>query len=252
MVWGSIGYHDSRQPEGIRLSGERPSVRVGFAAIYGPFGSAPDTTVTLDSTLIQVRLVPPAARSPGGGAADTVRTVRHLQATGVRAGRGGWVSLALGYQFSGSYSVDLSGPGGTLRSTPPVGGPFGGAFFGPFDVGRRGGRLSWSGAFSATLLRLNDATGRSGSTGVQYSTETTLAPEFHLVLALRVHPGVRCLAGVSYQDIKWVAIRYRSAIEGEALPPSVEQQLPTRLHMTTLHLTLGFSFTARDLLRKME
>jgi hypothetical protein len=252
MVWGSIGYHDPGQPDRIRVSGGRPSNRLGFAALYGPFGSEPDTTVTLDSTVTQVSLVPPPGSSGADGAADTVRTVRHMQARSVRSGRGGWVSLAFGYQYSGSYSVDLSGSGGTLRSTPPVAGPFCGAFFGPFRVGRRGGPLSWSGAISAMLVRLDDATGRSGSTGVRYSTETTLAPEAHLVLALRVHPGVRCLAGLSYQEVKWVAIRYRSAIEAEPLPASEEQQLPTRLKFKTVHLTLGFTFTGRDLLRKSE
>lgn len=246
LIWGSAGYRDTRNPERFSLSDGHPIVRGGFAALYGPFGGQPDTTVTLDSVRTSVEWMQHPAKEPGATRADTMRTVRTVFSRHTLPGRDGWVSLAVGYQYSGTYRVDLRGAAGTLTSTFPVGGFYAAAYFGPFTVWRAPRPLTWYTGLGAGIVQLSDANGTSGATLVRFNTERALAPEATLMLDWRVHRGVRVLGGVSAQHIRWSAIRYRAPSE-QPLPDDALRGLPDGLRLTTVHLTLGLGFDASEL-----
>ena len=224
-------------------------MRGGFAALYGPFGGQPDTTVTLDSVRTMVEWVQRPALSPGATRVDTVRAVRTVFSRHTIPGRDGWVSLAVGYQYSGAYRVDLSGSGGTLAATFPVGGFYGAAYFGPFPVWHVPRAIFWYGGLGAGIAQLSEANGLSDMTLVRFNTERALAPEASLLLGWRVHRGVRVLGGVSAQHIRWSAIRYRAPSE-QPLPDAALRQLPDRLRLTSVHLILGVGFDASELFAK--
>jgi len=246
IVWGSLGYRDVRHPERFFLSDRHPLVRGGFAALYGPFGGQPDTTVTLDSVRTMVEWVQRPAELPGASRADTVRAVRTVHSHHTIPGRDGWVSLAVGYQYSGTYRVDVSGRGGTLASTFPVGGFYATAYFGPFPVWRASRAFFWYGGLGAGIVQLSDANGLEDTTLVRFNTERALAPEASLLLGWRVHRGVRVLGGMSAQHIRWSAIRYRAPSE-LPLPDAAMRRLPDRLRLTSIHLVLGVGFDASEL-----
>jgi hypothetical protein len=81
---------------------------------------------------------------------------------------------------------------------------------------------------------------------VRFDTERTLAPEASLLLGWRVHRGVRVIAGMSAQHIRWSSIRYRAPSE-LPLSDAVLRRLPDGLRLTSVHLNLGVSFDASDL-----
>jgi hypothetical protein len=161
-------------------------------------------------------------------------------------GRDGWVSLAVGYQYSGAYRVDVHGDLGALTSTFPVGGVYASALFGPFSVWHGTRSTFWYATLGASLPQLRQANGSSDSTLVRFDTERALAPEASLLLGWRVHRGVRVIAGMSAQHIRWSSIRYRAPSE-LALPDAVLRRLPSGLRLTSVHLNLGVSFDASDL-----
>jgi len=249
FIWGSVGYRDTRHPERFYLSDRHPAVRGGFAALYGPFGGQPDTTVTLDSVRTMVEWEQRPAQSPGATRVDTVRAVRTVFSRHTLPGRDSWVSLAVGYQYSGTYRVEMSGSGGTLTSTFPVGGFYAAAYFGPFPVWRASRAMFWYAGLGAGLVQLSDANGLSDTTPVRFNTERALAPEASLLLGWRVHRGVRVLSGVSAQHIRWSAIRYRAPSE-QPLSDAVLRQLPDGLRLTSVHLMLGVGFDASELFTK--
>jgi hypothetical protein len=246
LIWGSLGYRDTRHPERFYLSDRHPVVRGGFAALYGPFGGQPDTTVTLDSVRTMVEWMQRPAQTPGATRVDTVRAVRTVFSRHTIPGRDGWVSLAVGYQYSGTYRVDLSGTRGRLASTFPVGGFCAAAYFGPFPVWGAPRAMFWYGGLGAGLVQLSDANGLSDTTLVRFNTERALAPEASLLLGWRVHRGVRVLGGVSAQHIRWSAIRYRAPSE-QPLPDAALRRLPDGLRLTTVHVILGVGFDASEL-----
>ncbi len=246
LIWGSAGYRDTRHPERFYLGDRHPIVRGGFAALYGPFGGQPDTTVTLDSVRTSVEWKQRPAREPGATRADTMRSVRTVYSRHTIPGRDGWISLAVGYQYSGTYRVDLRGSAGTLASTFPVGGFYAAAYFGPFTLWRAPRALTWYAGLGAAMVQLSDANGRSDTTLVRFNTERAMAPEASLMLDWRVHRGVRVLGGLSAQHIRWSAIRYRAPSE-QPLPDAALRLLPDGLRLTTVHLTLGLGFDASEL-----
>jgi len=246
LIWGSVGYRDMRNPERFYLGDRHPVVRGGFAALYGPFGGQPDTTVTLDSVRTSVEWMQRPAREPGATRADTMRSVRTVFSRHTIPGRDGWVSLAVGYQYSGNYRVDVQGAAGTLASTFPVGGFYAAAYFGPFALWRAPSALRWYAGLGAGLVQLSDANGRSDTTLVRFNTERAVAPEASLMLDWRVHRGVRLLASLSAQHIRWSSIRYRAPSE-QPLPDAVLRRLPDGLRLTTVHMTLGLGFDASEL-----
>jgi hypothetical protein len=249
MIWGSLGFRDTRRPEHFYPSDHHPLVRGGFAALYGPFGGQPDTSVTLDSVRTMVEWVQRPASVPGAIRADTVRSVRTIHSHHTIPGRDGWVSLAVGYQYSGTYRVDLSGNRGTLASTFPVGGLYANVYFGPFPLWHAPRSMLWYAGLGATLVQLSDANGVSDTSLVRFNTERALAPELSVLAGWRVHRGVRVLGGVSAQHIRWSAIRYREPSE-LPLSDSVLRQLPDGLRLTSVHLSLGVSFDASELFAK--
>ena len=249
LIWGSVGYRDTRHPERFYVSDRHPAVRGGFAALYGPFGGQPDTTVTLDSVRTMVEWVPRPAQSPGATRVDTVRSVRTVYSRHTIPGRDGWVSLAVGYEYSGAYRVDLGGDDGTLASTFPVGGFYATAYFGPFPVWHASRAMFWYGGLGAGLVQLSDANGLSDTTLVRFDTERALAPEASVLLGWRVHRGVRVLGGVSAQHIRWSSIRYRAPSE-LPLPDARLREMPDALRLTTVHLMLGVGFDASELFAK--
>jgi hypothetical protein len=249
FLWGSLGYRDVRHPERFYLGDRHPFVRGGFAALFGPFGGQPDTTVTLDSVRTAVEWLQGTASTPGAMRVDTLRTVHAVRSHHTLPGRDGWVSLAVGYQYSGAYRMDVHDDRGTLASTFPVGGFYASAFFGPFPVWRASRFTFWYAALGASVLQLAQANGSSNSTLVRFDTERALAPEASLMLGWRAHRGVRVIGGISAQHIRWSSIRYRAPSEAP-LPDAVLQRLPEGLRLTSLHLTLGVSFDASDLFGK--
>jgi hypothetical protein len=248
-LWGSLGYRDVHHPEGFFLGDRHPFVRGAFAAMLGPFGGQPDTIVTLDSLRTAVEWSTARVSAPGVTHVDTVRTVHALRSHHTLPGRDGWVSLAVGYQYSGAYRVDLQGENGTLASTFPLGGFYASAFFGPFPLWRMTRFAFWYATVGASVSQLSQANGSSDSTLVRFDTERALAPEASILVGWRAHRGVRVLAGMSAQHIRWSSIRYRTPAE-TALPDPVLRRLPDGLRLTTLHLILGISFDASDLFGK--
>ncbi len=245
-LWGSLGYRDVRHPEAFYLGDRHPFVRGGFAAVFGPFGGQPDTIVTLDSVRTAVEWQPGTPSTPGAMRVDTLRTVRSVRSHHTLPGRDGWVSLAVGYQYSGAYRVDVHGHRGTLASTFPVGGLYGSALFGPFPLWRAPRSTFWYATLGASVVQLAQANGTTDSTLVRLDTERALAPEASLLLGWRAHRGVRVVGGMSAQHIRWSSIRYRAPSESP-LPDAVLRRLPDGLRLTSLHVTLGVSFDASDL-----
>jgi hypothetical protein len=247
-LWGSLGYRDVNHPERLSLGDHHPFVRGGFAALLGPFGGQPDTTVTLDSVRTSVEWVQGTASTPGAMRVDTMRTVHAVRSHHTLPGRDGWVSLAVGYAYSGALRVDIQGPG-TLASTFPVGGFCASALFGPFPVWHVSRSTSWYATLGASAVQLTQANGSSNGTLVRFDTERAMAPEASLLLAWRAHRGVRVIGGVSAQHIRWSSIRYRAPSE-LPLPDAVLRQLPDGLSLTSVHMNLGVSFDASDLFGK--
>jgi len=248
-LWASLGYHDLKHPERFYLADRSPFVRGGFAALLGPFGGQPDTTVTLDSVRTSVEWVQGTASTPGAMRVDTMRTVHAVRSHHTLPGRDGWVSLAVGYQYSGAYRVDVEGNSGTLASTFPVGGFYASAFFGPFPVWRLSRSTFWYATLGANLVQLSQANGSSAGTLVRFDTERALAPEASLLLGWRAHRGVRVIAGVAAEHIRWSSIRYRAPSELPLSDP-VLRQLPDGLRLTSVLFSLGVSFDASDLFGK--
>jgi hypothetical protein len=277
VLWGSVGFRDVRHPERLVLVDPHPAVRGGLAALYGPFGGQPDTTVQLDSVRTTIEWVRHPETAPGApegadsvrtvrgahsrssapgranwasvAVGDTIRTAHTMRSHYTIPGRDGWISLVVGYEYSSSYRVDLSGSGGTLTSTFPVGGLYAAAYFGPFPLWHAPRWLFWYVGVGASLVHLSEANGISDTTFVRFDTERALAPEAQLLLGWRLRRGVRALAGLSAQHIGWSAIRYRAPSE-EPLPDDVLRRLPDELRLTSVHLTLGLSFDAGDLFIK--
>lgn len=245
-LWGSLGYRDLNHPERFSFGDRDPFVRGGFAALFGPFGGQPDTTVTLDSVRTAVEWMQGTARTPGATRVDTVRTVRAVRSHHTLPGRDGWVSLAVGYQYAGAYRVDVHGDRGTLASTFPVGGFYVSALFGPFPLWHGPHSTFWYATLGASLSQLTEATGNSDSTLVRFDTERALAPEASLLLGWRAHRGVRVIGGISAQHIRWSSIRYRQPSE-LPLPDAALRRLPEGLRLSSVHLNLGVSFDASDL-----
>ena len=248
-VWGSLGYHDLNHPERFYLADRHPFVRGGFAALLGPFGGQPDTTVTLDSVRTSVEWVQGTPSTPGAMRVDTMRTVHAVRSHHTLPGRDGWVSLAVGYQYVGAYRVDVSGSDGTLKSTFPVGGFYASAFFGPFPVWHASRSFFWYATLGASLLQLSEANGSSAGTLVRFDTERALAPEASLLLGWRAHRGVRVIGGICAQHIRWSSIRYSSPSDVPLTDP-VLRQLPEGLRLTSIQFNLGVSFDASDLFGK--
>ncbi len=245
-LWGSIGFRDVQHPERFYIHDRHPFVRGGFAALFGPFGGQPDTTVTLDSVRTAVEWMQGAASNPQATRMDTIRTVHALRSHHTLPGRDGWVSLAVGYQYSGAYRVDVHGQRGTLESTFPVGGFYVSAMFGPFPVWHMSRFAFWYATLGASTAQLSQANGRSDSTLVRFDTERTLAPEASLLLGWRAHRGVRVIGGISAEHVRWSSIRY-VAPSDLPLPDPVLRRLPSALRLTSLQLNLGVSFDASDL-----
>lgn len=245
-LWGSLGYRDVRRPERFYLGDRHPFVRGGFAALFGPFGGQPDTIVTLDSVRTSVEWVQAKSNVPGAVRVDTLRTVRAVRSHHTLPGRDGWVSLAVGYQYSGAYRVDVRDDRGALAATFPVGGLCGSAWFGPFQVWHASKILFWYATLGASVVQLSQANGSSDSTLVRFDTERAMAPELTWLLGWRAHRGVRVIGGIGAQHIRWSSIRYRSPSE-LPLPDAVLRRLPASLRLTSVHVSLGVSFDATDL-----
>ncbi len=248
-LWGSLGYRDVRRPERFYLGDRHPYARGGFAAMFGPFGGQPDTTVTLDSVRTAVEWSQGPASASGAVRVDTVRTVHALRSHHTLPGRDGWVSLAVGYEYSGTDRVDLHDNRGTLSSTFAVGGLYASAFFGPFPLWRVSRFAFWYATLGASVAQLSQASGSADSVLVRFDTERALAPEASLLLGWRAHRGLRVIAGIGAQHIRWSSLRYRTPAD-TPLPDGVLKRLPDSLRLTSLHLSLGLSFDASDLFGK--
>jgi hypothetical protein len=246
MLWGSIGFRDARRSEQLTLTDTHPIVRGGFAAFMGTFGAQPDTTVTLDSVKTTVQWTSRTAPAPGVTRTDTIRAVKTTHSHYTLPGRDGRIALAVGYDYSGNYNVDLhSQSRGALTSTFPVGGLSGSVFFGPFPL-RYGPRsFRWYSAVTGHVVQLSGVTGLSDGTFVRFDTERTVAPELSLFLSWRWRRGIHSLVGMSVQHIRWSALRYHSATDAP-LEPAVLTRLPDGLRLTSVHVVLGVSFDTNE------
>ena len=180
---------------------------------------------------------------------DTVRTVHSVRSHHTLPGRDGWVSLAVGYQYSGALRVDIQDSRGTLSSTFPLGGFYTSAMFGPFRLWHAPRSTFWYATLGASVAQLAQANGLCDDTLVRFDTERALAPEASMLLGWRVHRGVRLIGGISAQHIRWSSIRYRAPSE-LPLPDATLRRLPDGLRLTSVHLQLGVSFDASDLFGK--
>jgi hypothetical protein len=248
-LWGSLGYRDVRHPERFYLGDRHPFVRGAFAALIGPFGGQPDTIVSLDSVRTTVEWVQGTPSVPGATRADTVRTIHALRSHHTLPGRDGWVSLAVGYEYSAANRVDVHNDLGTLASTFPMGGLYVSAFFGPFPIWHTRRIVFWYTTVGASVAQLSQANGTSDTTLVRFDTERALVPEASLLVGWRVHRGVRLIGGISAQHIRWSSIRYRAPSE-LPLSDAVLRRLPDALRLTSVHLNAGVSFDASDLFGK--
>lgn len=244
-LWVSLGSRDIDHPERFYIGDHHPFVRGGVAALFGPFGGQPDTTVTLDSVRTAVEWIESTASAHGAFRVDTMRTVHAVRSHHTLPGRDGWVSLGVGYQYFGAYRLALHNDDGTLASTFPMGGVYASAFFGPFPVWRASRFTFWYATLGATVSQLTGANGTSDSTLVRFDTERGLAPEASLLLGWRAHRGVRLIGGVSAQHIRWSSIHYRTPSD-LPVPDDVLRRLPTALRLTSVHFNLGVSFDASD------
>jgi len=245
-LWGSLGYRDIEHPERFYIHDNNPLVRGGFAILFGPFGGQPDTTVALDSVRIAVEWMPGPPSTPGAMHIDTMRTVRAVRSHHTLPGRDGWLSLAVGYLYSGGYEVNLHDERGTLSSTFPVGGFYANAMFGPFPVWHVSRFFFWYATLGAGVLEVKGANGSSDSTLVRFDSESALAPEACLLLGWRAHRGVRVIGGISAQHIRWSALHFTSPSD-QPLSEEVLRQLPESLRLTSVHVNLGIGFDVSDL-----
>jgi len=248
-LWASLGSRDINHPERFYLGDHHPFVRGGVAALFGPFGGQPDTTVTLDSVRTAVEWIEGKASERGAMRVDTMRTVHAVRSHHTLPGRDGWVSLGVGYQYFGAYRLALHNDDGTLASTFPMGGVYATAMFGPFPVWHASRFTFWYVTLGATVSQLTGATGTSDNTLVRFDTERALAPEASLLLGWRAHRGVRLIGGMSAQHIRWSSIHYRAPSE-LPLPDDVLRRLPAGLQLTSVHFNLGVSFDASDVFGK--
>ena len=244
-LWVSLGSRDIDHPDRFYVGDHHPFVRGGVAALFGPFGGQPDTTVTLDSVRTAVEWIESTASARGAFRVDTMRTVHAVRSHHTLPGRDGWVSLGVGYQYFGAYRLALHNDDGTLASTFPMGGVYASALFGPFPVWRASRFTFWYATLGATVSQLTGANGSSDSTLVRFDTERGLAPEASLLLGWRAHRGVRLIGGISAQHIRWSSIHYRTPSE-LPLPDDVLRRLPAALRLTSVHFNLGVSFDASD------
>jgi hypothetical protein len=244
-LWVSLGSRDIKHPERFYLGDHHPFVRGGVAAMFGPFGGQPDTTVTLDSVRTSVEWVQGTASAPGAMRVDTMRTVHAVRSHHTLPGRDGWVSLGVGYQYFGAYRLDLHDNNGTLASTFPMGGVYASALFGPFPVWHASRFTFWYATLGATVSQLTGANGSSDNTLVRFDTERALAPEASLLLGWRAHRGVRLIGGISAQHIRWSSIHYRAPSD-LPLPDEVLRRLPREFRLSSVHFNLGVSFDASD------
>ena len=239
-VWGSMG-SEARSQSGSKDT--RPIWRVGFAAFYGPFGGGGDTTVVqtfavVDSTDSMITL-------PGGSTIHRrTRSTTDLRSESKRLGRSGKITLAVGYQHSPFYRL----PGTPLGPTVALGGPYVGAFLGPYVAPLAPRRLTWYAGLGSTIVQLKDMAGRVDTLAVKLTTERTIAPEFYLMLGYIVSPNYRVLVAGTYQYLRFGSVAYQTVEAGRQIPGDVLARLPSAIQLESWHFTLGVSFAASSLI----
>jgi opacity protein-like surface antigen len=241
-VWGSIGF--STGTSGSR--DHRPMPRGGFAAFYGPFGGRGDTVVTYTQSVADST---DTTFCDGAGPGSqrvhrSMRSTRQYRSDAKRLGGGGKVTLVVGYQHSSFYRFGA-------RQVPekvPVGGVFIATLLGPYSLPLAPARLQWYGGAGGTIVRLSDLTARADTVEVELTTERPLAPEALVMLMYNVAPSYRVFLGASYQYLRFGSVRYQAAQPGERIPGSILTTLPQELKLQSVHVSLGFSFTASGLI----
>ena len=249
FFWGAASYSNVQKPEDFSLGDHHPILRGGFAVMLGPFGSQPDTTVSLDSLMISTEWVERPSSIPGAMRVDTVRTVRTVRSRRTLPGRDGWISLAMGYQYAAAVRVNVDDTHGALSSTFPLGGFYVSSFLGPYPLWGTHRHLFWYATVGGSTAKVESANGTSNGTLVRFDTERTIVPEASLLVGWRVHRGIRIITGVGAQHVRFSSIRYRSQSD-LPLDDAVLRGLPDSLRLTSMFLKLGMSFDAGDLFGK--
>jgi len=234
-AWGSLGFNTG----GAHGDG-RPQGRWGFAAFYGPFGGRGDTLVTFTQTFSDSGDTTGSTRARPGPRATTTRQLRG----DTRRLGGGKVTLAIGYQHS-SFCRFGAPP---LSEALPVGGAFVASLLGPYPLPLAPARLSWYGGVGGTIVKLSDIVVRADTLAVTFDTERTFAPEAMVMLMYNVAPSYRMFVGASYQYIRFGSVSYQAAQSGDRISGTTLATLPDHLELRTVHVSLGFSFTANGLI----
>ena len=238
-VWGSLG-SSTRESE---TGDDRPLLRLGFAAFYGPFGGRSDTVVTFTLT------VSDSSDTTFCDASTSQRVHRRTRATrqhraDTKHQSDGKVTLVVGYQHATSYRFGTP----LFPESVPVGGIFIASLLGPYPVPLAPRRLAWYAGIGGTVVRLSNIATRADTVAAELTTERTFAPEALFTLMYTVAPGYRVLLGASYQYLRFGSVTYRAVQAGERIPATIHATLPQELELQSVHFSLGFSFSANGLI----
>lgn len=240
-VWGSLG-SSTRASE---TRDDRPLLRLGFAAFYGPFGGRSDTVVTFTLTVSDST----DTTFCDGSVPDSRRIHRRTWATRQHRAdtkhlSGGKVTLVVGYQHATSYRFGTP----FIPESVPVGGIFIASLLGPYPVPMAPRRFAWYAGVGGTVVRLSGIATRADTVAAELTTERTFAPEALFTLMYNVAPSYRVVLGASYQYLRLGSLTYRAVQPGERIPAAIHAALPQELELQSVHFSLGFSFTANGLL----
>ena len=241
-IWGSLGSSTG----GTESRDDRPLLRWGFAAFYGPFGGRGDTLITFTQTVSDS--TDTTFCDCSGGRAQKVyrhtRSTRQVRTDTKHLGAGGKVTLLVGYQHSALYRFGTP----HFPETVPVGGIFVASLLGPYAVPLASRRFQWYAGLGGTAARLSQIATRADTVTVELTTERTLAPEALLMIMYHVAPSYRVFLGASYQYLRFGSVGYRAVQAGDRIPAAIVEELPEHVELQTVHLSLGFSFTASGLI----
>jgi len=237
-IWGSAGF-------GQGSKNGRPLFRETFAAFYGPFGGRGDTVVTVTQTTSDST----DSTIGDGSASGSPRVYRRARITRQRNSEtkhlgNGKVTLVVGYQHSTSYRFDAP----HFPEMVPLGGIFVASLLGPYPLPLASRRLAWYAGVAGTVSRLSRIAIRADTIAAELTTERTLAPEAMLMLMYRVAPSYRVFLGASYQYLRFGSLTYRAVQPEDRIPATILATLPESLELRSVHLSLGFSFTASGLI----
>ncbi len=243
-VWGSAGLRAVPSAGGV--DDKRAIWTGGFAVFYGPFGGHGDTLVTFTQSVTDSSDTTfcDCTQAPSHEVHRHTRSTRALRVDSKRLGGGGKATLVVGYQHSAFYRFGAD----ALPDAIPLGGVYVASLLGPYDLPFGTKRMHWHVGMGGTIVRLSEIAARTDTTALVLSTERTFAPQALVMLTYAVAPGYRAFVSASYQYLRFGSVAFRAAQPGQDVPAAVLATLPEKLELQSVHLSLGFSFTASGLI----